>query len=100
MTKEEFKKKLSKSLFWEFDFKKLDPDKNRRLFMERIITRGNLEQFIAMMKYYDEEIIKNEVVKLRGLRKINANFLHIIFNIPKKLFPCYSRKRSINQFWI
>lgn len=99
MTKHAFKKILDPSLFWEFNFERINPDKQIALVIERVITRGNIDQIAAMMNYYGDELMKKEIVKLKGLRHINVNFLSLMYGIPKSKFACYTRKRSANPFW-
>jgi hypothetical protein len=98
MTRDEFMAVLSPSLFWEYDFKKLDPEKNRRLFMERILIRGNWEQFLALVNYYSPEVVKKCSPEVKTLDKKTANFLHLVLHIPKKNFRCFSDKQFRDPF--
>ncbi|MFH2096918.1 MAG: hypothetical protein ABIJ16_14505 [Bacteroidota bacterium] len=98
MTKGSFKNVLSKSLFWDIDFSLLDVDKQKRLVIQRIVTRGNWEQFMAMVHYYGEDKLKAEVVNLKGLSDKNINFLHIIWGIPKREFKCYTKTQLQKNF--
>jgi hypothetical protein len=41
----EKKIRLRRSLFWDVPASALDLDKNRRLILERVFTRGNIEEF-------------------------------------------------------
>ncbi len=55
--------KLGKHLFWDSDPDKVDLEKNARQVIERVMTRGRLEDFFAARDYYGWDRIKAEVVR-------------------------------------
>ncbi|MDD5569588.1 MAG: hypothetical protein PHD97_00355 [Bacteroidales bacterium] len=93
MSEKEIKSKLNPSLFWEFDFKKIDLKKNKPLIIERVVTRGELDEFLTILAYYGEKSIKEEVIKIRNLDKYTVNYFHLVFKIPKKQFLCYTKRQ-------
>ncbi|MEM7040485.1 MAG: hypothetical protein AAF570_26200, partial [Bacteroidota bacterium] len=56
---------LSPYLFWDVDPEKLDFEKHARLIVERVVTRGRIEDWQEIKRYYGLERIKAEVVKIR-----------------------------------
>ena len=90
---------LTKSLFWDVDISDIDYEKNARQIIERVITRGSLEDWFAIKAYYGRERIKEEVVAIRYLDKLSLNFCSKYFNIPKENFRCYNTPQSIQELW-
>jgi len=90
---------LSKTLFWDIDFDTIDYEKHARLVIERVLTRGNWNDWQELKKYYGLTKISSEVVNIRYLDKITFNFCHTFFNIQKEKFRCYNTAPSIQQLW-
>jgi len=90
---------LNIALFWDTDFQNIDYEEHSRFVIERVLTRGNLQDWKELKHYYGIEKIKDEVVKLRYLDKITLNFCHTFFNIQKEDFRCYNTEPSIRQLW-
>ena len=44
--------KLRQSLFWDSDVRTIDLQKHKTAVIERIIMRGHLDEFRAMMDFY------------------------------------------------
>ncbi len=90
LNKEELKKKLhsdefpfSQYLFWDTPLEKIDQQKNKRHIIERVITRGLLEDFYTLLQLYSTSDISDAIIKSKVLDSKTANFCSIIFNIPK-----------------
>jgi hypothetical protein len=100
INKEEINKKLntdsfpfSRHLFWDTPVEKIDLQKNKHHIIERIITRGLLEDFYTMLQLYSTKDISDAILRSRVLDAKTANFCSVIFNIPKKnihVSPYYS----------
>ena len=83
-----------KELFWDVDWERFDWARSRRLVIERVLTRGNWDEFRNLIAFYGPETIKDEVVKIAYLDPRTLSFASFWFRIPKKYFLCYKRKRS------
>ena len=90
---------LSKTLFWDTNIKDIDFKKNARTIIERVITRGTLNDWFEIKNYYGIEKIKNEIIQIRYLDKISFNFCKKYFQIPQEEFKCYNTNQSIQQLW-
>ncbi len=90
---------LRKSLFWDTKFQNIDYDKHIRHVVERVLTRGNWNDWLELRKYYGLEKIKVEIVQIRYLDKVTLSFCSTHFNIPKEKFRCYNTEPSIRQLW-
>jgi hypothetical protein len=78
--------KFRKVLFWDIDTENLDLKKNRRLIIERVFSRGNLEEFAQILNYYSEREIREIVIKIGTLDKKTLNFISRTFNLELKEF--------------
>jgi hypothetical protein len=90
INKEEIKEKLhsgefpfSQHLFWDTPIEKIDQQKNKRHIIERVITRGLLEDFYTLLQLYSTDDISDAITRSKVLDSKTANFCSIIFNIPK-----------------
>lgn len=90
---------LNKNLFWDTNFDNIDFDKHSRWVIGRVLTRGNLDDYSELKKYYGIDKIKEEVVKIRQLDKKTLNFCSKIFEIDKKEFKCFNTEQSIRKLW-
>lgn len=93
------KPNFNKALFWDTDYNSIDFKKHARFVIERVLTRGNLDDWNELNKLYEIDKIKEEVVKIRYLDKITLNFCHTYFNIQKEKFRCYNTEPSIRELW-
>ena len=90
---------LRPHLFWDVDFEKLDPDKSKRLIIERVLSLGRLNEFYQVLSYYGEDTIKKIIVNTGYLDEKTFEFAHSYFDIPKDQFQCYIKKQSGLTHW-
>jgi len=90
---------LNKTLFWDCDPSQLDPKKHAKFILERVLSRGDLDDFHRARELFDEEAIKDVVVNNRTLDNKSQNFWCSYFNIDPKL--CIRNQLSKKQglFW-
>ena len=86
--------KISKYLFWDTNYNDIDWHKNARYVIERVLTRGTLEDWKSLKEYYGLSKIKEEIVQSRSLDKITLNFCSSFFEISKDQFRCYIKTQS------
>ncbi len=91
--------KLRQTLFWDVDNKKLNNEQNSRLIIERVFTRGTVDEFKKVMQYYGVAEIKRSIVKIGFLDDKTLNFASHIFKIDKTKFLCYKKKQSTAIHW-
>jgi hypothetical protein len=85
---------LSKYLFWDTNYNDIDWQGHARYVIERVLTRGTLEDWKQIKEYYGLQKIKDEAIQSRTLDKITLNFCSIFFGIPKEQFRCYTQEQS------
>lgn len=75
---------FSRYLFWDTPLENIDVKKHSRAIIERVITRGSLEDFYTMLQMFNKEQITETVTKSRILDRKTANFCSYFFDIPKE----------------
>ena len=92
---------LSKRLFWDVNPDLLDWEKDRALIILRVVERGTLEEWRAIVKQYSLDKIVAEAKLFRSMDIIAANFVAQISNTPITEFRCYTTRQLSSQknFW-
>ena len=90
---------IRKELFWDTNFDNLYADTHKRLIIERVLTLGNLKEFIYILKTYDTKTLVDVIRQIAYLDPKTLSFVVSFFNINKKELKCYTRKQSIKQHW-
>jgi hypothetical protein len=87
----EKKIRFRRSLFWDVPASALDLDKNRRLILERVFSRGNIEEFQSVNQYYTWDEIRESVKKIGYLDNKTLHFISKIYQIKSAEFKCYKK---------
>lgn len=90
---------LRPALFWDTDVNKIDLQKHRAFVIERITTRGRVEEFRELMKYYGRDVVRDVLLNVRYLDKRTLAFCSLIFQVPKTEFRCYKLAQSNPEHW-
>ena len=91
---------LSKHLLGDLDLTKLDEQQNKTIIIERVFTRGDIDDLRIIFRLYKTEIIKQEIVKAGFLDKKTLNWASSFLNINKTNFQCYTKIQSMQKHWI
>lgn len=73
---------FSQYLFWDADITVIDLKQHRRYVVERVMTRGRLEDFKKLLSIYSNEAIALEIKKSKQLDPKTRHFCSWYFNIP------------------
>ena len=90
---------LSPTLFWDVDISKIDPVKNASYIVERVLSRGNWDEFKKLIDHYGKEKVAHYATQLRYMDKIVLAFCVTYFKIPKEKFRCYILRQSHPTHW-
>jgi len=82
---------LPSHLFWEHDMSKFDYQKMIRLVVERVIERGGVDDFYALLNLYGWDRVVETIKILPYLGERNMHFVSTVFNIPIKRLKCSKR---------
>lgn len=91
--------KLNPALFWDVAFSNLDAERSKRLIIERVFTRGDLDELRATIAWYGKDVIVDVLTNLNYLDPKTLNFASLIFEIPRDQFKCYTTKPSKVIHW-
>ncbi len=80
--------------FWDVNPEKLDPARNYRYILERLMEYGDDEAFRWMIKTYSKQKIIEVVKNSRAVSEKTASFWSNMYGIPKKDLVC--KKSFIN----
>lgn len=84
---------------WDIDPLKLDPDKNKVLIIERVLSYGNLGELKFIFKHFGIEIIRQTVKNIGYLDPKTFEFISSYLRINKEEMKCYIKKQSAIQHW-
>ena len=90
---------LSRVIFWDTDYDKIDWEKKARFVIERVVTRGNWSDWLAIQEFYGIDRIRNEMLRTRYLDKKTLNFLSKLFDVSKEQFRCYTLQQLNPGHW-
>ena len=91
--------KIRKSLFWEYEFDKIDWQQMKGVIVQRVIERGRMDDFHAMLNLYGIEVVKDTIKQIPYLNQKDMAFVSSIFEIKKEDLKCYTTKQLKNQHW-
>lgn len=78
------------SLFWDVAPDSLDIEAHSRFIIERVVSKGNLQDWNLLKKIYGKERIRTDVLQIRYLDKKTSSFLSVYFGVEKAYFRCYT----------
>ncbi len=88
---------LRDSLLW--DIKNPNLLKSSKKIIERVVTRGNKNEFQQLLSVYSKDTIQEAILISGGLDRKTLNFLSLFYNIPKNRFLCYKKMQSKKAHW-
>jgi hypothetical protein len=91
--------KIRDSLFWEYEFRKINWQEMKVVIVQRVIERGRMEDFYAIINLYGIEGVKETIKQIPYLNPKDIVFVSSVFEIKKEDLKCYSKKQLKNQHW-
>jgi hypothetical protein len=67
---------LSKTLFWDVEMTVVEPEKNARFIIERVLARGSWNDWLLIKAHYDKAALVSLLPTLRNTPK-EKNFLAV-----------------------
>ena len=83
---------FSSSCFWDLEKTKLNLNSNKNYIINRVLSRGNMNDIKLLFNYYGWDTIENEIVKIKYLNDKILNWLSSLFQIKPEKFKCYNNK--------
>ena len=91
--------KVRESLLWEYDMERFNWDDMRNLVVQRVIERGRMDDFYAILNRYEPSGVKQAISQIPYLNPRDLSFVCSVFNLKKEKLKCYTRQQSMIQHW-
>ncbi len=91
--------RLRPSLFWEYDWEQIDWEQMKQVVIQRVIERGRMDDFYAMLNMYGLEEVKDGIRKIPSMNAKDMSFVCNVFGLTKEELRCYTRKQSRDLHW-
>lgn len=91
-----------KKYFWDTDFAKLDPEKNRLYILSRIFEYGDVKAVRWALAHFAKEDIKKTLRESRALSPKSGNFWALFFNLRNANLRCFQKSslKLQSSHWI
>ena len=87
------------SLLWEFDLEKFDWQQMRNEVVQRVLERGRMDDFYAILNLYGVEGVKTALREIPYMNDKDMNFACVAFDLRKEELKCYTKKQSMPLHW-
>ena len=87
------------NLLWEYDLNRFNWDDMRTVVVQRVIERGRMDDFYAILNLYGLEGVKEAIKLISYLNPKDLSFVCSVFNMNKEDLRCYTKQQSILQHW-
>lgn len=90
---------IRKSLLWEYDLDRLNWKEMRELVVQRVIERGRMNDFYAILNLYGLTGVKEAIKQISYLNTKDISFVCSVFNLKKEDLKCYIKQQSTVRHW-
>jgi len=90
---------LRSSLLWEYDLARFDWIAMQNIVIQRVIERGRITDFYAVLNLYGLKEFKEGVKNIPSLNKKDIAFVCTVFEIKKQELKCYTHKQLRQKHW-
>jgi len=90
---------FSAHLFWDLPKATLDIETHKTIIIERVVSRGDIDDMRHLKRIYGIDTIKKEIVKAGSLDKKTFYWISKYLKIPKASFLCYTKTRFRKIHW-
>ncbi|MCH7397552.1 hypothetical protein MM236_06110 [Belliella sp. DSM 107340] len=87
---------VRKHLLWEFDLKDFDFQKSKDIVIERVVQRGDKDDWLSVFNLYGVDVVKNSIRNIKYLNPKDLNFVVWVLEIPKEEMKCFKIRILIN----
>lgn len=90
---------LRSSLLWEYDLTHFDWTLMQNIVLQRVIERGRISDFYAILNLYGLKSFKEGVKNIPNLNEKDIAFVCTVFGIKKQEMKCYTQKQLRQKHW-
>ena len=91
--------RIRESLLWEYDLSRFDWQAMRLIVVQRLVERGRMEDFYALLNMYGIEGVRESIKEIPVMSPKDMSFVCSVFDIKKEELKCYLRRQSHPQHW-
>lgn len=91
--------KVRESLLWEYDLTRFNWEEMRNLVVQRVIERGRMDDFYAILNFYGLIGVKQAIMQIPYLNQRDRSFVCSVFNLKKENLKCYTKQQLKIQHW-
>ena len=90
---------LSKKAFWDVDMAVIDYEKNASYVICKVFDRGDLDDILSILNFYEQEKIESSLLNIRYLSNCAMSFACVLFNLKLEDFRSYRFKQENPNIW-
>ena len=90
---------LPASWFWDLELQTIDPERDAKLIIDRVLVVGALEGWRTIRQHYGDDRLRSVVTQLRSLSPQNIAMLCLALSLEKKDFRCCTAKPFPQSPW-
>ena len=91
--------RIRESLLWEYDLSRFDWQAMRLIVVQRVVERGRMEDFYALLNMYGIEGVRESIKEIPVMSPKDMSFVCSAIDIKKEELKCYLRRQSHPQHW-
>jgi hypothetical protein len=91
--------KIRRSLLWEYDLKNFNWQTMRNVVVQRVIERGRMDDYYAILNLYGLKGVKDTIKQLPYISPRDISFVCSVFNLKKNELQCFTKKQLDHQHW-
>ena len=99
MTETDLISQISKILFWDVDFNKINLNDQMSFIIPRVMDRGSKKDVKLIWDYYGEEVIKENLMNTRYLENKTIYFFANLFSVEPDKFRSFQFKKLNSKNW-
>lgn len=92
-------KQFSENLFWDVDMSQLSMDEHPSYIIQRVLERGQMNDWRLINRYYGLDKIVEECKQMRTLDPVCLSFICTISHTKEEDYRCYHFRQSNPTLW-
>ncbi len=84
---------LAKRIFWDVNFERIDYDAKASWVIERVFSRGDVEDIRQYRRYYGDEKVTAVLLNAKYLLLHTIHFASAVIDKPINEFRCYTLRQ-------
>ena len=99
MSSKECLHRFTRNLFWDADMSEMSMDTSARYIIQRVLERGEMNDWRLINQYYGLDRIVAECKQMRTLDPVCLAFITTISHTKKEDYRCYHFRQSFPTPW-